>query len=422
MTTRTRHKLNDRAIKAATMPGRLHDGGGLYFQITARGSRSWEYRFERHGKRRTMGLGAYPAVSLSRARELHKAAAALVTKGVDPIAARGLERQTAAVAAAMTVKQACEDHLVAQRARFETQLHVNQLRARLVAFVYPTIGQRPIATIGLADIKQCLSPIWESKHETALRVRRHLEDVINWAIAEGIRVDETNPTEVKRLRYSLPFGISKAKHFASLDYEQAPAFFAELRAYEGVKARALEFVMLTAVRVGDVTGGGKDHSEPMKWSHVDLDAKLWTIPDTKMGRPHVVPLSDAALAVLEWMRGLRDRATDYVFPGAKRGSVIDDSTLRYLLKDMGYAGIATTHGMRATFRTFASEMTAFEKDVIEASLAHAQGELDAAYHRGSYLQKRRALMERWANYLTGEARRHGNRAAKGSLISLDSNS
>jgi integrase len=402
MTTRTIHKLNDRTVKAATTPGRLHDGGGLYFQVTPRGSRSWEYRFERAGKRRTMGLGAYPAVSLSRARELHKAAAALVADGFDPIAARGAQRQTAATAA-MTIQQACEAHLAAQRARFKTQVHVNQLRARCEAFVYPTIGQQQIATTGLADIKRCLAPIWQSKHSTALRVRRYLEDVFNWAIAEGIRADESNPAEVKRLRYSLPFGISKAKHFASLDYEQAPNFFAELRSTAGIKARALEFVMLTAVRVADICGGYKHHSEPMLWSHVDLAARTWRIPDTKMGEPHLVPLSDAALTVLEQMRSLRDPRTDFVFPGAKRGSVISDSTLRYLIKDLGYAGLMTTHGCRATFKTWASETTAVEKGVIEAALAHAQGELDAAYHRGSYLEKRRALMQLWANFLTGTA-------------------
>jgi integrase len=304
-------------------------------------------------------------------------------------------------ATVMTVREACDAYLVAQAPRFKTQLHIRQVRTRCETYIIPTIGGLQIATINRADVMRCLAPIWERKHSTALRVRRHLENAINWAVAEGIRTDENNPAEVKRLRHSLPFGLREAKHFASLDYDQAPAFFAELRAYPGVKARALEFIMLTAVRVADICGGGKQHSEPMKWSHVDIDTKQWRIPDTKMGRPHVVPLSTAALAVLEWMRDLRD-PTDYVFPGAKRGSVIDDSTVRYLLADMGYAGVATVHGMRATFRTWASETTGVEKGVIEAALAHAQGDLDAAYHRGSYLEKRRALMETWANFLSGE--------------------
>ena len=248
-----------------------------------------------------------------------------------------------------------------------------------------------------------LSPIWVEKNATASRVRQYCEDTVNWAIAEGVRSDESNPFEVKRLRFSLPFGIRKTEHFASLPYDQAPTFLAELRAYDGIKARALEFVMLTAVRVADICGGGKDHSGPMKWSHVDLTAQTWTIPDTKMGRPHSVPLSEAAMRVLGEMQKFRDPNTDYVFPGATRGTVIYDSTLRYLIADMGYKGLMTTHGCRATFRTWASETTAFEKGVIEASLAHAQSELDQAYHRGSYLQKRRALMSAWASFLGGEA-------------------
>jgi len=268
-------------------------------------------------------------------------------------------------------------------ARFKTQRHVDQIRQRCEAFVYPTIGPLQVATIDLADIKRCLSPIWQTKNATALRVRRYLEDVINWSISEGIRADESNPAEVKRLRYSLPFGISKVEHFASLPFEQVPAFLAELRTSAGIKARVLEFVILTAVRVADICGGGKDHSEPMKWQRVDLDARLWRIPDIKMGRPHVVPLSDAALALLGEMRRYRDPNTDYVFPGAKRGSVISDSTLRYLIKDMGYAKHNSWNE---------GDVPDLDTGVVEGALAHAQGELDAAYHRGSYLEKRRALM------------------------------
>lgn len=137
---------------------------------------------------------------------------------------------------------------------------------------------------------------------------------------------------------------------------------------------------------------------PMLWSHVDMPGRTWTIPDTKMGRPHVVPLNNQAMMLLGEMQAARDPTTDFVFPGAKRGTVINAATLRVLLQDMGLAGVATTHGFRATFRTWASETTAFDKDVIETCLAHAQGELDSAYHRGSFLAKRRLLMAAWADY------------------------
>jgi integrase len=185
-----------------------------------------------------------------------------------------------------------------------------------------------------------------------------------------------------------------------------------LRREKGVKAKALEFVMLTAVRIADICGGGKDHSVPMQWSHVDMSGQFWTIPDTKMGKPHIVPLSDPAVLLLAEMRRFRDPKTDFVFPGSKRGTVINASTLRYLLQNMGYAGIATTHGMRATFNTWALEETSYEEKIIDSCLAHAQDEQDAAYHRGSYLDERRRLMAAWADFCDGRTIMHGAEVIK----------
>ena len=214
---------------------------------------------------------------------------------------------------------------------------------------------------------RCSAPIWLTKNPTANRVRSYLEDVINWAIAEGHRADESNPAEIKRLQFSLPVGIHKVRHFPSLPYSEAPHFLAELRKLQAVKSKALQFIMLTAVRVADICGGGKDHAVPMLWQHVDLPGQLWTIPDTKMGKPHVVPLSERAIALLAAMQNLRDPGdSEFVFPGSKRGTAISDATLRYLLQDMGYAGIATTHGCRSPSGRGASETTTYEKDVIEA--------------------------------------------------------
>ena len=211
---------------------------------------------------------------------------------------------------------------------WKTKRYASQIRARLETYVKPVIGHLPIADIGLAEIKQVLVPIWTNKRPTANRIRKHLEGAINWAIAEGHRTDESNPAEVKRLQFSLSFAERKVTHYPSLPYSEAPSFLAELRKQDGVKARALEFVMLTAVRVADICGGGKEHAVPMLWSHVDMPGQTWTIPDTKMGRPHVVPLSDQAMMLLGEMQAARDPTTDFVFPGAKRGTVINAATLR----------------------------------------------------------------------------------------------
>ena len=400
------NRLNDKGVRAEKKPGMHGDGNNLYLQVDrtlskeGKRTKAWVFRFELHGRRRHMGLGAFPEVSLAKARELRDDARKLVANGVDPIVARGPQRLEEEKAT--SVKQATEAYIEAQAPKWKTARHAEQVRKRLSDYVWPVIGHLPIAEIGLAEIEQVLNPIWHYKHPTAKRVRQYLEDTLNWAIARKVRGDESNPAEMKKLKWSLPEGVHKPRHYPSLPYG-GPTFLSQLRAQDNIKARALEFIMLTAVRVADVTGGGKAHSEPMKWEHVDMVEKTWRIPDTKTGKPHVVPLSDPALRLLDEMRRFRDPNSDVVFPGAKRGTALNDATLRHLLREMGYAGTATTHGMRATFKTWAAECTAYPKDVVEMALAHAQTALDAAYMRGELLDKRRRLMGAWATFLEGEA-------------------
>lgn len=395
--------LNDGTVKAARDRGLYNDGGGLYLQITKSGNKSWVYRFRIHGRLRTMGLGAYPGLGLKEARLAHAEAKQLRDAGTDPILARESKRRV--TANTLSVEKACENYIKAQRARWKTEAQVEQMRQRLRDFVYPVIGHLPIAEIAHEEARQVLDPIWRDKNPTADRVRQSMEGVINWAIQTHVRKNEFNPFEVKRLEYVLPFGIHKVTSHPSLAFERAPGFLAGLRAIEsgGVKVRAMEFVMLTAIRIADICGGGKAHSEPMKWSHVDMAGQLWTIPDTKMGRPHIVPLSAPAMRLLAEMRRFKDPASDFVFPGANTGTVLNAATLRHMTKAMGYGGELTTHGMRATFRTWASETTSFEKDVIESCLAHAKVGMDRPYMRGDYLAKRIRLMAAWAAFLEGEA-------------------
>ena len=297
---RAKDRLSDKAVKAKKKRGRYSDSGGLYLHITKLGYKSWEYRFRIRGKLRTMGLGSYPKVSLKEARIKRDDARKLRDNNIDPIIARGSMRQIAA--ASLTVDQAAEAYIAVMEKEWKTKRYASQIRARLETYVKPIIGHLPIADIGLAEIKQVLVPIWTNKRPTANRIRKHLEGAINWAIAEGHRTDESNPAEVKRLQFSLSFAERKVTHYPSLPYSEAPSFLAELRKQEGVKARALEFVMLTAVRVADICGGGKDHAVAMKWSTSICPARLWTIPDTKTGKPHVVPLSDPAMMLLGGMQ------------------------------------------------------------------------------------------------------------------------
>lgn len=239
MTTRAIHKLTANEVKAFTGPGRLHDGGGLYFYANERGGRSWEYRFERNGKRKTMGLGGYPAVTLGKVRELHRAAVAQVTAGIDPIAARKANRQV--VASSLSVMDAAEAYITAMQADWKTERYPDQIRERLETYVRPVIGDMAISDIQLAEAKLVLAPIWNKIRPTAKRIRQHLEGAVNWAISEGHRQDESNPFEVKRLKFSLSFADQKVTHFASLAHEQAGEFVSLLRAQqESVKTLALE--------------------------------------------------------------------------------------------------------------------------------------------------------------------------------------
>ena len=261
VTWREKDRLSDKAVKAEKKRGRYSDSGGLYLHITKLGYKSWEYRFRIRGKLRTMGLGSYPKVSLKEARIKRDDARKLRDNNIDPIIARGSMRQIAA--ASLTVDAGRRGLHRGDGEGMENQTVRQPDQGAAERYVKPIIGHLPIADIGLAEIKQVLVPIWTNKRPTANRIRKHLEGAINWAIAEGHRTDESNPAEVKRLQFSLSFAERKVTHYPSLPYSEAPSFLAELRKQDGVKARALEFVMLTAVRVADICGGGKEHAVPM---------------------------------------------------------------------------------------------------------------------------------------------------------------
>ena len=228
--------LNDGTVKAARDRGLYNDGGGLYLQITKAGNKSWVYRFRIHGRLRTMGLGAYPGLGLKEARLAHAEAKALRDAGTDPIIARGIKRQVAT--SAMSVETACESYIKAQRAKWKTEKHVDQIRQRLRDYVYPVIGHLPIAEIGHEAAQLVLEPIWTAKNPTADRTRQYLEGAVNWAIQTKNRTAEFNPFEVKRLEFLLPFGIHKVASHPSLPFERAPAFLAELRAIESEASRS----------------------------------------------------------------------------------------------------------------------------------------------------------------------------------------
>jgi integrase len=395
-------KLSAVKVTKAKGPGVLHDGGGLYLRISARGAKSWVFRFQIDGKRRDMGLGPFPDVSLAEARAKATEHRKLRHEGIDPLDAKEAQRQAqrVSVAKGRTFRECAVEFIEKNRAGWRNAKHAAQWTATLTTYVYPTLGELPVSTIDAGLVVQVLDPIWAEKPETASRVRGRIEAVLDAATVRGFR-QGPNPAQWKgNLAHILPARgkVRKVEHHAALPFDDMPEFLAALRGREGMSARALEFAILTVARTGEVLG--------TRWSELDLDAKVWAVPAGRMkaGREHRVPLSDAALAVLEKVRPLalmRDGKPDPaapVFPGPRRALPLSNMVMLMLLRRMKRSDL-TAHGFRSTFSDWAAERTGSPREVVEMALAHAvENKVEAAYRRGDLFEKRRQLMGAWARF------------------------
>jgi integrase len=396
---RTIHRLTAVAVTNARAKGLYPDGGGLYLRVTSTGTKSWILRFKRCGRTRDMGLGPLGLISLARARELAAEAGRQRLQGQDPIKARDAQR--AAVkrdeASAPTFKDCAEQYISSHEAGWRNAAkHAKLWRHTLRDYAYPIIGDVPVAEIDTNLIMQVLNPIWENKPETASRVRSRMEAVLDGAKVRGLR-DGENPARWRgHLAKLLPARskVRRVRHHPALPYVEIPAFMEALRARNGISARTLEFVILTAARSGEVRGAC--------WDEIDLGARMWIIPVQRMkgGKEHRVPLSDRALAILKEMQDLRQN--DLIFPGSKQGQPLSDMSLLMLLRELR-PGI-TTHGFRSTFKDWAAEYTNIPNFVSEAALAHVVADkVEAAYRRTDLLEKRRKLMDTWDWHCTHPA-------------------
>lgn len=395
--SRLHGKLTALAVKHANVCGRYADGGGLYLQVSPNGSRSWILRYRLGGRRRHLGLGPLPRVMLSEARELASAARATLRDGRDPIDVKGSRRAAAAVtsAKAMTFGACADAYITAQSAGWAAD-YTEQWRASLTTYACPILGALPVQAVDTQLVLKVLEPIWATKTVTAGRVRTRIEAVLDWARARGYRDGENPARWDGHLANLLPSvaKVAKVEHHAALPYVELPAFMAELRARPGISARALEFVILTAARSGEVL-----HAD---WSEIDLQTRVWTVSAARMkaARDHRVPLSDRAVALLGALPGPH---SGIVFPGAKAGRPLHKMALADTLVRMGRDDI-TVHGFRSAFRDWAGDCTPFAREVAEAALAHVVGDrTEAAYRRSDALQKRRMLMEAWSSFCSGEA-------------------
>jgi integrase len=405
------HRLTALQVERAKGPAVLNDGGGLHLNVTAAQTRSWFLRYHVQGRERRMGLGPYPAINLAAARERAAQCRRQRTDGIDPLEAAEEEREHAATA--MTFDACVAAFLSGHRAGWRSPKHAKQWESTLAHYASPVIGMSDVAAVERSHILQVLEPIW-SKNETARRLRGRIEAVLDYAHVKGWRSTEINPARWRGgLRFALPAARPKVRHFAAMPYAEVPAFMLELRQREGIPARALELLILCAVRLGDIVGQGQGRTDtrPMLWADVDLNAKLWVIPTTKSGNSHRTPLSDAAVSLLVKMLPLhadgdnlphqRD-ATSPVFPVLRRGQPLGASTLHRLLARMD--ATASLHGFRSSFRDWAAECSTYPNHVVEMALAHAIGNrVEAAYRRGDLIAQRSRLMNDWASFLAASA-------------------
>ena len=389
------HNLSDVTLRSQLVPGRYGDGGGLYLRVAPSGQKSWVFRYRVNGCQRDMGLGGYPAVSLKVARAKAAECRDMRARGLDPLDEREKQDQAAKefAARAATFKECCDAYISGHEAGWKNSKHRQQWRNTLATYVHPTFGALPVQSVDTALVFKVLEPIWRNKPETAGRVRCRVESILDWAKVRGYR-DGENPARWRgHLEHMLPerSKLRAVRHHAALPFDEMHGFVAALREREGVAARALEFLILTAARTGEVLGA--------RWPEMDEAARAWIVPADRMkaGKEHRVPLTGRALAILDLVWPLRSGGA-FVFPGDIAGKPLSNMALLVLLRRMKQDDV-TAHGFRSTFRDWAAERTAFPREVAEMALAHAIGnDVEAAYRRGDLFEKRRALMEGWQTH------------------------
>ena len=340
-----------------------------------------------------MGLGSFPDISLSLARDLARDVRAKVKQGVDPIAERQASRSRAVAerVAMRTFKQCAERYITSMEENWKSPKSPQQWRNTLATYAYPTMGNLAAKDIELSHVMAVLEPIWRTKTETASRVRGRIESVLDWAAVNGLR-SAVNPARWKgHLDKLLPARakVKQVKHHDALPYRDMNEVWARLLEKDGIGALALRFGILCASRSGEVRGA--------TWDEFDEDKRLWVIPAVRMkgNREHRVPLSETAWNLFKAQP--RDDESPYVFRGTKKGASLSDSTLSKVLKDMGVP--AVPHGFRSTFKDWSSECTNYPSEMSEMALAHAVADpVEAAYRRGDMLERRRQMMDDWASF------------------------
>jgi len=378
-------RLSMRKVQSLRTTGMHGDGDGLYLRIGPTGGKSWVLRTVVHGRRRDLGIGSVSLVTLAEARDSAQQLRKIARSGGDPDAIR--KRET------LTFEEATRRVHKNLLPTWRNKRHGKIWLAGVERYAFPHFGKRRIETVGASDVLKALEPIWTAKNDTANRVKQRLAVIFDWAKGAGHYPHE-NP--VNGLKKALPTVRPRVEHMAALSWQELPNFMTELSERGGVSARALEFIILTAARSGEVRGA--------RWNEIEGDT--WVVPASRMktGRAHRVPLTDKALAVLNTVQGLDN---DLIFPSPSKSRhhetrQMSDTVFKALMDRMKRTGL-TTHGFRSTFRDWCGESVRADREVAEAALSHSLGnKVERAYARSDLFDRRRNLMEAWSQYATGE--------------------
>lgn len=394
-------RLTALGVSRLREPGMYPDGGNLWVQVSPSGTKSWALRYTLNGKARQAGLGSLLDLTLSEARDLAREARRLLKEGRDPIEERRakLAAQRADVAKTLTFKQAAERFIAAHKAGWKSEKHAEQWTATLTSYAYPVVGDLAASAIDTALVLKVLEPIWTGKPETASRVRGRVESVLSWATARGYRTGPNPAAWRGHLDRLLPAKskVKKVRNHPAVPIDEVPALTAALRASPSSSSSALQFMLLTAGRTGEIIGA--------TWHEIDTNAKTWVVPASRMkgAREHRVPLSDEALAILEALP--REDGNPHLFLGGRKGHGLSNMSLLMLLKGLPDFSSYVPHGLRSSFRDWAGERTNFPRELAEQALAHQVGdETERAYRRADALERRRKLMAAWAKFATSEPR------------------
>jgi len=377
-----RKLLTAAKVKQTTEPGKYYDENGLFLRVKITGTKAWVQKIVINGKQRELGLGSAALVSLAEARELAREYRKAAREGRDPIA----ERKR--ISGIPTFAEAVDRVYTLHEPSWRNKKHAAQFRSTLEQYVSPVCGQKKISEVTSQDVMRALMPIWLTKAETARRVKQRIGVVMKWAIAQGYRLDDPS----NAIEQALPKAARAVKQRKSIHYDKVAECLAAVQASQaGASTKlALEFLILTAARSGEV--------RLATWTEIDFERRLWTIPAARMkGKAeHVVPLSDRAIDVLKQARALSEG--EVVFPGAKAGRPMSDMTMSKLIKELGFD--ADVHGFRTSFRVWVQERTSASFEVAEKALAHkTKNKVVAAYARSDLMDKRRKLMQKWADHL-----------------------